>query len=100
MTLARKQYCTIEFEIVIAMNQAVELVVYLVTLIHLDSLSTFQINFVSMPSDDLCLESKLEVLKPGSQEKFKSNNATLISAECVDPAAMNAWMEAAPFRPL
>ena len=59
--MARKQYCTIEFEIVMAMNQAVELVVYLVTLIHLDSLSAFQINFVSMPSDDLCIESKLEV---------------------------------------
>ena len=99
IVLAAKEYYRIELEIVRAMNQAVELVVYLVTLIHLDSLSTFQINFVSMPSDDLCIESKLEVLKPGSQEKFKSNNATLISAECVEPAAMNAWMEAAPFRP-
>ena len=99
MTLARKQYCTIEFENAIAMNQAVELVVYLVRLIHLDSLSAFQINFVSMPSDDLCIESKLEVLKPRSQEKFKFNNATLISAECVEPSAVNAWMEAAPFSP-
>ena len=52
-----------------------------------------------MLSDDLCVESKLEVLKPVSQEKFKSNNATLITAECVEPTVMNAWMEVAPFRP-
>ena len=75
-----KEYCTIGLEIVSAMNQTVELVVYLVTLIHLDSLSAFQINFASMPSHDLCIENKLEVLKPRSQEKFKFNDATLISA--------------------
>ena len=99
MVLVVKEYCTVGLEIVSAMNQTVELVVYLVTLIHLDSLSAFQINFASMPSHDLCIESKLEVTKPRSQEKFKFNNATLISAECVEPSAVNAWMEAAPFSP-
>ena len=97
--MAVKEYCIVGLGIVSAMNQTVELVVYLVTLIHLDSLSAFQINLASMPSHDLCIESKLEVLKPRSQEKFKFNNATLISAECVEPSAVNAWMEAAPFSP-